>query len=778
MASARFGSGALLGATLLGVLAGAGMGSLFQGDAPAVRDAEPIEVSLDPEVTEGTPKTGAMNLALDSDGDSRTVAAAGSSAGTLSTARIQEAMSKVDTPTILASAGKGVIRGRVLDEDGAPLEGVELVASVRSQGATNVTSRANSWMGAPEVKTLEQQMTDAAEAWAKSRANRHLARSDASGNFTLDSLVEGTYDVRAYKANWAIRADGQYETKTGSDMKFQALPVTELELDVRMPDSSVATDVVVQSVAEGFSTSFLEWSPENPALRFSQKQVTLKAFSGITESGYLREDPRAAFCSDEFLVDLTSPQGSPMVIQLAGINGVSGTVTWELEDDNSSYSNVVAVRTESIAALDDSLPVMADYSVRARAGQFHFSRMEPGTYAVGITDWRTKVFLPGSVTFVEVGASIVPVSIHVPAPPSEGLLVLTCRDLDGKPVAIDRVTYDLRTGRSGGSGGLTIKAGAGDTYLAKVDDFNRLDYMNWPAGASLHLLVISKEMGALPVTLSSGQLSLNLTFSPPVSLTVTVAGYESSTNKSQLSVLLQEASAKLDRPLDLRDYNGRGPKFTPDGVMVFPAVAAGTWRVVLMSDNTELDFRTITIANADATVQLTAPVLYEQTIVAPTLLSGARLSLDRVDGPPALYGDSQNLNADKRCRFSGLVAGTYEISYYGDNGAAAPVRIQVPGPEFVFEPKSPNAMIVKIVNEGGTLYLDGFRDGDIMTHINGKALADLASMQMLLADFMAGDADVKVLRSGSTISVTMSKVEMTPNAEIKLGGTFEPTYLE
>jgi len=86
--------------------------------------------------------------------------------------------------------------------------------------------------------------------------------------------------------------------------------------------------------------------------------------------------------------------------------------------------------------------------------------------------------------------------------------------------------------------------------------------------------------------------------------------------------------------------------------------------------------------------------------------------------------------------------------------------------------KEPNGALVSSVEKGGPADKAGFKSGDVITHFDGKAVADSRDLPRMVAAIKPGsEVDVKVLRDGKEETLKVTVGELQPEKTAKAEGT-------
>ncbi|MDF1799064.1 MAG: hypothetical protein P1V81_07805 [Planctomycetota bacterium] len=782
MSNARPAPALFLILVLVGVVIGIGIGFLFApGQAPEARASDALLPTLGaaPVSGPGTSSQGSSPELPRGSSSMRDVAAA-EAPGAISDARVAAAVRDTERPSVASSTGSGTIRGRVTDGEGNPIDGVTILA-VRS---SNRSWRAAKALGsdAPSEESLEDALDRAARSWASSRAMRRRQAADADGSYLLAGLEDAPYMLSAYKEGWVLRAVGSSTLHPGEELNFRGTQTRGVTLDLRLPDGSVPDDVMLE-VTTGDRPKNYSWSPDEPTLAITSPRFTLRALAGIIDSPiYFRETP-SRYASAELSVDVDQQGVTPLVVQLEPRRGVFGRVrrAWPTSDN----LQVAAVPVTDAASFDPNKELEDVPDASTRAGEYMVLDLEPGLHAIGLQSGGRQGEPKFSVyELVTVVDGLVEVDLVEPEPVASEHLVVRCLDEAGR--LLDDVSF-TRTSRSGGgsrSGSTQVRQAPDGSYWFDTGSLCSFDFDSWPKGASITLTGSSTTSGKQTVELSSGQRELTMQFARPLSLEVVIAGYAGSSNKDEMSVHVNLVSDTDDGWGNSMAQSkgksgwGNGPKISDEGVVVFHNLSPGLLEVELLlgdgwrHDSSKLDSVEVNLAGADASVQLSVPMLHDLLVLAPDLGPETFLNLSpKDDDNPFSNRKNQQLDASGRATFTGLTPGIYMLA----GGGGAPLEVQVPSSEVVYQPKLPIGLRVVITNEEGGLFQAGLREGDVILSTDGNDLAKPQHMNQFYQVIAAASVDLVVLRGGSTTSLSLGPLQLWGGGSL-VGGQLTPHY--
>lgn len=763
-------------AAVVGLGAGFLSASLLQGGRTAQ-----ASVSLAPWAQSAPPRTIAeqdREVREDLRGVEREVAVgpAAASVPRLPQAELERALDSIDEPTIAAVLGAGTITGEVLDESGRPLQGAVIVGTRREVARAGDPDKVGG--GPPEVLSLEEHLRDSAQLWAKTHGLSRRAVSGVDGRFELSGLDEtSSYSLSAFLDGHVLEAEGSANAvSAGQRVDFRAESVQLIPVRL-VYENGLAPSEGVVGVQRGNDERLYTWSSAAPALRLTPGRVGLRGYAGVLRAESGREDVDSTHASRELSVEVADQAGVPIELALApriGIRGraidASGSTDWR------RMVRLLALGSDGEVDLE-ALAESGRYA-RLNGDRFHLLDLEPGLYAVGLSD-RSNSLLTHAVVTVDTG--VVEVELEVPEPDPEQHLIVRAFGPTGRALRDLEFRWESRNAGGSSSGGLQGRRDAdGSWWLRPKADF----FGVWGKDTTYALSVVHSQLGEREIALEQGQREVEVHYDEPVTLVVVVAGYAGSGYVGKLQVALApvvEGQPEAERGSRMhRGHGGNDEPFSPEGVARFEGLAPGRWKLDLLVETGEWQTRLVRSIEVVAThgeesVAMDLPALYDLAIVAPHLSEGTYLILGRASSEgseSAPYdGDSYvQVGADGRAVFRGLAAGDYVVRA---NGLSEPLEVTVPCAEVLLEARQPDCLRVTIGDLEGSMYKAGLRAGDLIFAVDG---IELGSSQNIYEALMgAGPMELTVLRDGKTFVATMQRISSGSDWWSDLGGMLSPT---
>jgi len=798
MPSARFNSSAILGIALISVAIGVGFGFILAPTAPPpiVAAAAPLQPMGSSPITTGGSLAESPRLHVPADREAAGLSAAPKTE--VSAARLNDAKTRIDLPRTSLSTtgfgGDGVISGAVFDDRGAPVSNITIIARRSDLGTASGRSTDHIGAAAPPVDSLDEALQQAAKAWAEDRDKQARVSTDTKGRFQLSGLTNGRYEVNAYKAGWTFSTVGQGQCYPGDVLTFRAAQVTPLQLVVKLPDGSIAEDALVEC-RFGNDTQLSSWTPEEPTLRLSMPRLQIKVFAGLLQTRMTQRKTMSRYASDYITVDAEDLAGSPLEVLVEARPGIRGSLDKEWDGESESYVMIATLENESDFNSDGPFKNRSAQSVAA--GDFLFLDLEEGLYVIGVQANNSSTQELLNHQFVQVTNAIVEVDLNVPSPEISDYVLVHCLDPKGQPLNGVSLSVVTREGGNTRTRSVGSMQDADGTYWARKSRMRVADYDAWDPGVTIELLGKSLLYGTQSQALSSGQAEAHLQFTSPVSLTVSILGYEDLSYKSQLSIELTEQSTDGQYPTVIaktRSINRRGsdPTLSRDGVVTFPSLAPGAYEVRLIkgggswSGGDPISTAPVMLGATDSSAQLIPPLLHDLVVYAPGLPDNAYLSLtpgSAGDGNSfsnigssygrSSGGSSARLDSEKRAVFKDLQPGIYTLQKGWDGEGQ---EVSVPSGDIVFEPKLPNVLRVAITDDKGSLFAAGFRTGDAILSINGIAIVNKGLEDGAFGNFQADSSQVSLRRNGAVITVTIGKITGQSWDAKSIGGVLVPDF--
>ena len=643
--------------------------------------------------------------------------------------------------------GNGAISGRVRFASGEPVAGVTVEAK-RRQVRRN---RSRRYGPPPTPKTLAERLQEATDEYRWEVSHRVTAVTGPDGSFRLGGLVDGRYDVGAYKQGIEIHtASGSDRTdiEPGVEVSFDAWRVSDVPVRVVLPDGTEPDRASVHWKQVGTDhRNRYRWSPDdrNPQVRWGKHTV-------YAESGEQQE-----LRSEDQELEV-GPGATPSVtLKLKGRPGIAGRVIfpkgWSLES-----GQVRALRFVGDAPSDEEL-IEEGKSDWIRDGdnfRFSFTDVEPGQYRLGTGLTRYAIDVTVDITVTD---ALVEQDIEVPAPDADRYLKVIGYSPDGGVLSDLSFTLAAQSGRGSSST---------SAHGAQQDDGSYwLSRKKWPDLAqqkdvALTVTVQSESYGSIELPYAAGDPLLEARFEEPAYVNVIVSGYDPS---QKIRVRVRQKAQNRGGASVSSDVGG-------DGRARAGPLPPGEYQVELSSrrGGSVLGETDVVLQSGENQAEIAVPELYDLTISFPESSRGRQVQLQ---SSMHRVGGSETIGEDGEVRYSELRAGTYRVMVYGVGGGPELMSVEVRRDTKVeFQAQSINALEVRISDRNGHLATAGLQDGDLIIGIEGQEFENMQQMQIAFVSVMAKESvKLSVERAGRTFQASIDPRKFQDNTA---GGNVEP----
>ncbi len=772
----RFLLGVLLG-VLLGALVGAGLYHLSTGSQPSYADElaelvpggapEPTGDEPAKSAPLARPTTGPASLRSEGRIDPATLEP-------LSDGRVAALVDGVAEAQDAATFGSGAIRGRVVDPDGAALEGVVLRVARRDTSSRS-TPGSSVGAAAPVPESFEDAVREAAERIREDRAHLREARTDASGAYRFEGLVDGSWTITAFLEGFQVLADSSAtDVPVGSEVDFTATPVVEVPVQVYEPDGRLASRarLAFEGLGGGAHAATYGWTAEEPFLRLPAGDYELRAYSDdgrTSRYATRRSDPQEVTVAAD---GSTAPLRFDLRLRLA----IRGVV--QLPKDGTRVEDCVLRVMPLAPAQEVDLELLSRATKRTgnRPGaEFAFMDLDPGRYVIGVL--RSSSWVVSAHEVVELQDESVRVTLALAPIDRSRYLAVTVLSPEGE--VVDGAGLQVLANSSSGSvqgGGRAIRDREG-RYLVAFEGETLRKYFDESVVKTDYLLYVRhEELGMRSVPLIRGQTELTVVFDAPARLEVTVLGYEGSGYEGRLFVNARKHAPNLGRAVSMG-----GGELGPDGVEEYTGLEPGLYVVTLsarpersgaFTDQTEIERVEVQVGAGETTLQLSIPVLHSVRVHWADGKEGTSLGMRARREGAAIGGSSADLDADGYAVLENLRAGEYVLSASGVS--IQQMYVTVPTKEVEFVPMEIDAMRVVIADPNGDLATVGFLDGDLVIGTDGEAFTDTPDLRLLdkLQSSKATQTTFLVLRGGKSLEIEVRGADL--GGWSSRGGQFLP----
>lgn len=766
---------------LLGLGLGFAAGTVFSSTPVAA--AAPATIAVDPssgDTSGGLPSE--ANASLES-------VSPLASAGTTSTTRASSAPSpeakRVARESIQVASGSAAaaksadpsqwthkIEGTVIDQDGQPMAGVQIVSMNRPGSSwrgvikgKQTTEIGRAWDGIPD---LQESIAKSAEMMLENERNHRTATSDTAGRFTLTGLREGLHAISAHADGFAFPPQTNH---TGQECSFIGEPVLELELDVRLPDGSQPESAVVFIGEQKFGNG-LAWTPEESRLRLKEAAFEIAVRSGSVQRLGWRS-MASDYSSEQRPMNLESEGPGPHVVELS----MNQILRVELEDASELVPRLpVWMKVTSAAGMQASDGAEIDWGAehhsdltRSASGLFQITDLPTGPYwiAAGRGEGNSVPEFTGKIT---TGVGATEETVTLDEVDLSQFVVCHCVRSEGGPVADVSFKVTASGGRfSRPSDVKALKRGRGEYWLPR-------ESLLPEASADASAQTVQPELSAksevdgevmVPIDPDAGEITVE--FLPGCTLHLEIAGDLSAGFSVHMNRL--DASGKPTEQF-ITMMTGGVKKVPESGQLSIMALQPGKYEVDLYETGhggDSVSFKSrgdrvmseeLEIVRPETTLRMVAPTMHKVTVHAPDVATGESFRLTPKSGTgDALFsvGLRVKLGADSLATFERVPAGEYTL-----NGPrpTKPMEISVPTGEIQWVADVVDSALVTSVEADGAAYQAGLRKGDLVVAIDGKPVKSRVRTSTLGRDAQKKSVRLTVRRDGASVDVTIGPLGM------------------
>ncbi len=642
--------------------------------------------------------------------------------------------------------GDGVITGTVKTMAGEPIAGVRIVA--RRRGLTGT-----SWS---EELTLAEKIRRTIKQHHFGEQTTRETMSGSDGTFRLTGLTDAGHRLSATADGYGISSRGNtYDVRPGATVTYLATPVCQAEFDILMPDGTTASSAMLE-IKGPRGTIKYGWRPG----------LTVTAPGGKCRIQATGPD---GICVSES-VEVTYVTGAmpdKLTLRLRPRPGIHGTVTFA--DEVPSRGVTVALSpVHGSAEPDPSILSRPFRSVRLHGHDgydYAMADVGPGTYLIGVLIDREPVV----TDTVVVTDGPVERNLVVPAPDPSEVVYVRVLGPDGKPLEQVTLSTAYRSGRrSRSGGGQSVRMPDGRWRVRRQQDE---DDEETDGDGHHYLSARSRSLGLTEVEYVPGKdREITIRFEVPGTLEVTISGYAGSGYEGIVRVLLQH-------PAEGRRTSGVGAdvKMGNDGKTIIGPVVPGAYEIVLTAQQgdrgtSEVARYPVVVAAGENQKTIGMPRLYTLTVIAEGKYAKKRFGLNSKESSLRVWGKRPK---DGKLVFRALPAGTYSVQLENDMSGGM-MTVRVPGQTTVrFEPKTANALSVRITDPDGPFARAGLQTGDIVIGVNGEEFKSLREAQMKLFAGTEEPSRLLVLRGNRRLEIS---VDLKPMMEenVRPGARLDP----
>jgi hypothetical protein len=556
-------------------------------------------------------------------------------------------------------SGDGTIRGTVRDPSGIAVAGVVVTAVPDTQPPHISIARREARQQPHKDRDLSNVASEAIASEMWRRDARRTAKSDANGKFAITGLTDSNHTLTAYHDDYEVAPLSQRgRVQPDAVVDFLAKPISEVKVEVRLPDGNTAEFArVLWDGPQGRGSDM--WTVESGTVRMPLGALKVEARTWLPEPMESEKvdyvvGPRSS--EDALVLQMKERRVLSASLELPEGFAVPGNVMYRVRP----YDDAAPIEPEDLLRGPNEFKPYAPTPARAM-----FFDLEPGRYLVAAFLNRRRLL--GAAT-VDVGEGSQEVSLPMEPPESGTYLTVRLVGPDGGPIP-GNVSFRIVAELDGRSRTTTVDALPGpDQWLVMFDTLAE-------KGATQGTLRVgTRDFGGAtaPVSLRGGQ-TVTLKFGKPARLSVELDNYKGSGVEGALYVALRgELGA-----------DGWG-KVAPDGTCDLRGVQPGPYKLTLFvrrgKRNWPIHQRDMNLREGDDKARVAMPMLHTLTVrwAAKGRPRNAQIrSQSDTVGP----GRMDARMSGRVATFRDLAPGEYRVDCGGKRA-----KVRVPGtPEVVLE---------------------------------------------------------------------------------------------
>lgn len=270
---------------------------------------------------------------------------------------------------------------------------------------------------------------------------------------------------------------------------------------------------------------------------------------------------------------------------------------------------------------------------------------------------------------------------------------------------------------------------------------------SWPDCAKMRIDVTCDRYGKVSAEIARGERTVEVRFvdhgidDSPNRLTVRLLDY-SPVKESTIHVALLPSN---EDPMARRGWIEEA--VPDDGKVVLSGLECQRYSLFVLECSSTIVSQVVDIHAGENEVRVSMPPLLTVTVFVPDGREKDQLVL--FVGPNPL-GRGRHLDANLQAAFDRLPAGDYVFTHIpatGSGGGYEKFHVEA-SCVLTFRPTPMNALIVKMTNSVGVFARAGFRDGDVITRINGESFHDYPSLH---------DAYYKLVENVNTVKYSIQR---------------------
>jgi len=621
--------------------------------------------------------------------------------------------------------GDGTITGTVLTDDGEPLGGAVIRATIYRKSSSKNRHRRGS--GPPEDKELEDYVKDMVKRYRAGIESRCEAMTNARGEYTIHGISEDgedKYYLSAYCRGYELQQNPRVrEIRAGSTVNFKAKSIHTLVCNVYLPDGTMPEKASIRVYRGSNSSRSYTWYKETPELQLDPGDFQVQATGG--------EDN--IFRSDKVSVSVVKGETpASLELRMNDEPGIRGKVEFPPGEQNLSvYVKYLKIDEGADSSPDRLLREGNSKHVYGYNAKFVFRDLPPGTYLVGVILNNALVLEHKTVVVQKVMESV---DFTLPAPDASQFVLVTVLTPAGKPASDVRFSAGYRAENHSSSGGTRSQQMPDGAWRVFHYPIKKEDEK--PGG--IHWLTArSQKYGSRKEEYNAGNTrTLKIQFEEPAHLTVTVAGYRGSGMEGKLTLSVKPAAKDGNRRGPTSYYGRQRTGLDSEGTQKFGPLSPGEYdiHVSVKTDryrSSTAQIVTTVLKAGDNSETVTLPKLHSLTVIVDAGQEGTSFRLNSRNSSGYYYNSSTQKAKDGRVVFKNLVAGDYTLQAWGKTSGQ--MQVSIPSQQTIrFEAMVFNAYRVRVNDANGTFVKAGLQEGDLLIGIDGEEFTNERTMGAMM----------------------------------------------
>lgn len=656
-------------------------------------------------------------------------------------AAIEAAVKEIQAVPMGTERGGRSITGFVVDPEGLPISGALVIATSsrpKLPRAMDPTRRGR----APSDDEYRESIDRIVESKVRARADRHTARTNAEGRFTIANLPDRKLTLNAYFDGFIFDSERNLYPPF-KEVELMAQPLIQLPVKVTDADGNVPTHAYVRVTEGEHNESLYQWSPEKAFVPL--KEGSYKLVARLHELGGEDEERTLKAESEEEQVLLLATDGPPEEVTLV-VNPPNYLVVLVDGSEAARASGRVKVRKPGATETESRDPFMRHFRGRSnsardvtKSAKATFNDVDLGALEVVFTP-NQGAELEEIVERVEIVPGRNEHKLVLPEVKESPYLTMHVLGPGARPVP--GCSFSIRHKSDSGThtSGLNRPKFEGGAYQLEIHKlFERAGSGN-PVST---LTVTSKRYGKVELDIKDSDREQTVNFERPLEVTIQLIG-----------VGVDKWRVSLNAKKGEDTWNGSNVE---DGIATFQNIQPGSYFATATTGQgmwgegpgrVELP---VEVRKGKTHIKVDVPTLHDLVIVSEKNHGFNLIELDPVDGSRNWFHNDRDGN---KTTFFSLSPGPYLVTSGG-----LYMEVSVPSGEVQFLGSRSRGLRVMSVNDNSPADNAGLRIGDVITGLNGVPFKE--GVRRVRG---AKQGDMMSLQSGRSVAYpgSMSGVRLQP----------------